>query len=129
MDGTPAYDARHDTLSGKNVDTLADQNLGIPTTHSDDPQESIVVDVMYHQPDLVSMTGQHYGGRGARVDFREGVAVYVGPGPIGESFSRCPPDGCRHPFMSGGTWRIKQSDQKIARLGIHRYSIYWCVIR
>jgi hypothetical protein len=122
MHGPSANDTSHHTFAGENIDTLADQNLRVPTTHPDDPQEPFVVNVMYHQADLISMTGQHYGGCATRIDFCEAVPLNICPGSVCETLSRSPPDSRSRAFMSGWTRCIKQPDKKIARLGIHRYS-------
>ena len=78
-------DADHGTGPCPDLNALSDQHLRIPAADRVKPQESLVVNVLDEQPDLVAVTGEHDPGRTVGIDDGSHIAMPVGADFRGKS--------------------------------------------
>ncbi len=75
---------QHRTMRAPNGQPLTDEHLRIPTADRRDVDETVVVDELHDQADLVAMSGQHHPQGGSGVSRGDHVAVNVGPHLVGK---------------------------------------------
>jgi hypothetical protein len=57
-------DAGHGTVAALELDPLADQDLGVPASYRSEPEETLLVDVADHKPDLIDVADDRKQWRG-----------------------------------------------------------------
>src|SRR4051794_27625743 len=95
----PRDDADDGAGAGPDGEVLAQKDLHVPAANGLHVEKTVFVDVLDHQGDLIAMAGQHDPWRPfaprslpARMQYRDDVAVPVGPDFIRILLGPCPND-------------------------------------
>jgi hypothetical protein len=96
-------------------DALSDEHLRVPAADRRRVDETLVVDVLHDQPDLVDVAIEHDRRRSARVDLCHGVAGDVAGDLISERRRFFAPNAGGWRLEAGWSRRIEQTFQKRQR--------------
>src|SRR6185503_15286092 len=98
--------------AAEEADALSDENLRIPSADRRHVDETLVVDVLHDEPDLVEMAVEHDGRRPLGVHLRHAVAGDVATNILRESRCFFPPHATGGGFITRRSWRIEQALQE-----------------
>ena len=119
VNGLAGDDADDGPLGRPDMQRLPDEHLHVPAADGRHADETLVIDVLDHQADLVAVPGQHDPRTAVRVDGGDHVAVPVGVDGGGERLDEIADDVLNGPLVAGGAGRMQQGFEELERWLIH----------